>query len=150
MYRKGRGARIATDSDTQLVMSAREKRRWEPPDGLRVLEPAWPKYPALDSRVHIVRPAQPYVTGFYGNARSFRQASGEFCQQILDCDAHVWCITESHLKDDAVATMIPRARGYSIVCRNDRSKHGGGILMGANTVSQFTSKSPQQITRLIC
>jgi len=57
-----------------------------------------------------------------------RQASGEFCQQILDCDADVWAITESHLKDDPARPLIPR--GYKVVSRKDRSKHGGGLLLG--------------------
>lgn len=39
-----------------------------------------------------VRPVRPTATGFYGNARGFKQASGEFWQQILDCDADVWAI----------------------------------------------------------
>ena len=55
----------------------------------------------------------PSVTAFYGNARSFRQASGEFCSQILQCDATVWAITESHLKDDPTKQLIPR--GYKVV-----------------------------------
>ena len=76
-----------------------------------------------------VRAVCPTVIGLYGNARSFRQASGEFCQQITDCDADVWAITESHLKDDPVNMMTPP--GYNVVSRNDRSKHGGDILLGA-------------------
>ena len=73
----------------------------------------------------------PTVIGFYGNARGFKQASGEFSQQIIACDADIWCITEAHLKDDVVKTLIPS--GYSIITRKDRSKHGGGLLLGAKS-----------------
>ena len=75
------------------------------------------------------QPAQPYITGFYGNARSVRQASGDLCRQILDADADFWAVSESHLKDDPVTMLIPK--GYNVISRRDRSKHGGGILLGA-------------------
>ena len=74
---------------------------------------------------------QPTVVGFYGNARGFKQASGEFSQQITDCDADFWAITEAHLKDDIVKSLIPS--GYNIISRKDRSKHGGGLLLGAKS-----------------
>ena len=72
---------------------------------------------------------QPSVVGFYGSARGFKQASGEFCQQITDCDADFWAITEAHLKDDIVKTLIPT--GCNIISRKERSKHGDGLLLGA-------------------
>ena len=68
---------------------------------------------------------QPIVVGFYGNARGFKQAGGEFCQQITDCDADFWAITDAHLKCDIVKSLIPSV--YNIISRKDRSKHGGGL-----------------------
>jgi len=77
----------------------------------------------------VARPLLPTVTGFYSNARSIHQASGDLCQQILDCDADVWGVTEAHLGGEPISALIPR--GYNVVCRKDRSKHGGGLLLGA-------------------
>ena len=83
----------------------------------------------MDPSVAMVR-KHTNVTGFYGNARSIRQASGELSQQILDCDADVRAVTEAHLEEgDPVATLIPR--GYKVVSRIDRNRHGGGIVMGS-------------------
>ena len=77
----------------------------------------------------VVRPTRHQITGFYGNARSVRQASGELCRQILDTNADFWAFAESHRKDDPINMLTPR--GYNIISRRDRSKHGGGILIGA-------------------
>ena len=83
-------------------------------DGLAV-------HPVMD------RPASG-ISGFLANVRSLPQASGDMCTHIAAAGSDFFALTETHLKDDPAWSLIPR--GYKCVARLDRTKKGGGLLMG--------------------
>jgi hypothetical protein len=64
------------------------------------------------------------------NVRGLRQASGELRAYLAANRPTFVALTETHLKGDAINTLVP-ANKYKTVARLDRSKHGGGLYIGA-------------------
>ena len=70
-----------------------------------------------------------FATWVYGNARGLRQGSCDFRRTVAIKRPTFFAVCETHLKGDPVKPLIPW--GYEVLCRLDRSKHGGGLLLGA-------------------
>ena len=71
------------------------------------------------------------VKGFLANVRSLRQAAGDVRKLIACENVDVFVITESHLKDDPVKSLLPS--GYKVVFRYDRTLDGGGVVAGCRS-----------------
>ena len=65
------------------------------------------------------------------NVRGLRQASGELRAYLAAHRPALIALTETHLKGDAIRTLM--ASKYKTVARLDRSKHGGGLYIGAKS-----------------
>ena len=68
------------------------------------------------------------VDWIYGNSRGLRQGSGEFRHTVMTHKPTFFAVNETHLKDDAMKQFVPYE--YKVLCRLDRSMHGGGLLLG--------------------
>ena len=64
----------------------------------------------------------------YASVRGLRQAAAELSKHPCKYKPHLIGLVETHLFKDPLSGLLPQ--GYSIVCRLDRSKHGGGLLYG--------------------
>ena len=60
------------------------------------------------------------------NARGLTQAAGEFKKRAIESSPHLIAVTEAHLLKDATYGLL--STGYTLVCRLDRTKHGGGLV----------------------
>lgn len=65
------------------------------------------------------------------NVRGLRQASGELRAYLAAHRPSFFALTETHLEGDSIRSLLPS--GYETVARLDRSKHGGGLFIGAKT-----------------
>ena len=68
------------------------------------------------------------ATWVYGNSRGLRQGCGDFRKTVATKRPTFFGVNESHLKGDPVKPLIPW--GYKVLCRLDRTKNGGGLLIG--------------------
>ena len=64
-----------------------------------------------------------------GNVRGLRQVSGEMRRVVSERKPDLIAFTETHLNDDPIQPLIPE--GYKKIARLDRTKHGGGLFIGA-------------------
>ena len=81
---------------------------------------------ADDSRSSVSSAAT--IEWFLANARGLRQGCGELRARVSKRRPAFFAITESHLDGDPIRALIPG--GYKAAARLDRSKHGGGLLIG--------------------
>ena len=70
----------------------------------------------------------PNVKGFLANVRSLRQAAGDVRKLIAADDVDVFAVTETHLRDDPIRSLLPS--GYRVISRYDRTVNGGGVAVG--------------------
>ena len=69
------------------------------------------------------------VSWLLSNVRGMRQASGEVRAYIAAHRLAFFALVETHLDRDSVKPLLPP--GYQTVARLDRTKHGGGLCIGA-------------------
>ena len=72
--------------------------------------------------------SMPYIKGFLANVRSLRQAAGDVRRLIVDADVDMFAVTETHLRDDPIRSLLPS--GYRVISRYDRTTKGGGVAVG--------------------
>ena len=68
------------------------------------------------------------VDWVYGNARGLRQGCGEFRKAVSVNKPTFFAVNETHLDGDPSKPFVPH--DYKVLCRLDRSMHGGGLLLG--------------------
>jgi len=69
-----------------------------------------------------------FVDWVYGNVRGLRQGSGDLRKAIATQRPTFFATNETHLDGDPAKPLIPW--GYKVLCRLDRSSHGGGLMLG--------------------
>ena len=77
---------------------------------------------------HVPTNPESTVDWVYGNARGLRQGSGDFRKAVVTRRPTFFAVNETHLDGDPIKQLIPW--GYKVLCRLDRSKHGGGLVIG--------------------
>ena len=73
----------------------------------------------------------PSVIGLLANVRSLRQAAGDVRKLVSGLDPDVFFLTETHLRDDPINSMLPP--DYKVVSRYDRTLRGGGVIAGCKS-----------------
>ena len=88
----------------------------------------------LSAQDEAVRPTQQLsgscahrVDWVYGNARGLRQGCGDFRSEIAVNRPTFFAALETHQDGDPGKQFVPY--GYKVICRLDRSMHGGGLLL---------------------
>ena len=88
------------------------------------------------------------VDWLYANVRGLRQAAGELSILADTHRPHFIGLTETHTKADPLPALLPR--GYSAVGRLDRTRHGGGVVIAAQSHLLVDSVNLKDYSRLEC
>ena len=67
------------------------------------------------------------LTVLYSNVRLLRQAYGDLCKTCATFHPTMICLTKTHLCQHASDTICPA--GYVVTSCQDRSRHGGGMVI---------------------
>ena len=82
-------------------------------------------------RVSEVAEGAETVDWLYANVRGLRQAAGELSILADTHIPHFIGLTETHTKADPLPALL--LRGYSAVGRLDRTRHGGVVVIAAQS-----------------
>ena len=72
-----------------------------------------------------------HVDWLLSNCRGLRQASGELRAYLSAHKPAFFALVETHLQGDSTQVLLPSS--YKMVARLDRTKHGGGLYIGARS-----------------
>ena len=72
-----------------------------------------------------------HVDWLLSNCRGLRQASGELRAYLSAHKPAFFALVETHLQGDSTQVLLPSS--YKMVARLDRTKHGGGLYIGAKS-----------------